>query len=47
VPYFQQDTRPRSGNSSKTPDLLEMPGGLRKSTTPDGSPYPCQALPPL
>jgi hypothetical protein len=24
-----------------------MPGGLRKSTTPDGRPYLSQALPPL
>jgi hypothetical protein len=27
--------------------LLEMPGGLRKSTTPDGRPYLSQPLPPL
>ncbi len=47
APYFQQDTGLPSRNSSKTPNSLEMPGGLRKSTTPDGRPYLSQALPPL
>jgi len=47
LPYFQYDRGLPSRNSSKTPNLLEMPGGLRKSTTPDGRPYLSQALPPL
>jgi hypothetical protein len=39
VPCFQYDTELPSPNSSKTPNLQEMPGGLRKSTTPGGRLY--------
>ena len=47
APYFHQDTRLACRNSSKTPNLQEIPGDLRKSMLPVGCFFLSQPLPSL